>query len=77
MNPFHLVKFIFVIPNLRCAVLYRHHCWTSFEGSAEVYNEVMRETSNYNVINLKLFLERYPIRHAVKAAGMVYYYLCL
>ncbi|XP_065916828.1 uncharacterized protein [Dysidea avara] len=36
-----------------------HHCWTSFEGSAEVYNEWMRETNNYNYINLKYFLKKY------------------
>jgi hypothetical protein len=29
-----------------------HHTWMSFEGAAEVYNETMRETGNYNYLNL-------------------------
>jgi len=44
--------------------LYRHHCWTSFEGSAETYNEVMRETRNYNFINSKQFLEKHALTNA-------------
>jgi len=39
--------------------LYRHHCWESFEGSAEIYNELMRETRNCNFINSKHFLEKH------------------
>jgi len=44
--------------------LYRHHCWASFEGSAEIYNEVMRETRNYNFINSKQFLEKHACANA-------------
>ena len=50
--------------------LYSHHCWTSFEGSAEVYNEVLRETSNYNFTHLKIFLEGHPFKQAKKTKGM-------
>lgn len=50
-------------------VLHRYHCWQSFEGSAEVYNEVMRETDNSNYNNLKRYMEKHPFSHTVKAIG--------
>ena len=45
---------------ITCTVTYNsHHTWMSFEGAAEVYNETMRETKNFNYCNLKDFWSSY------------------
>ena len=66
---------------MHTVLLCRHHCWTSFEGSAEVYNEWMRETNNYNYINLKYFLKKYnSVNLRANAVGMLTQYsnmICL
>lgn len=43
-------------------VFCRHHCWVSFEGSAEIYNEMMRETHNNNYLNLGKYLQSHPMK---------------
>ena len=48
-------------------IFYRHHCWVNFEGSAEIYNEMMRETCNDNFFNMKRYLQKHPM----KATGIM------
>ena len=43
-------------------VICSHHCWASFEGIAEAYNESMRETHNYNYHCLLEYLKIHPMR---------------
>ena len=63
MGTVHYIRSIYIS--------YRHHCWESFEGSAEVYNELMRETNNYNFVKSKEFLEkRFHINTGANAIGM-------
>ena len=38
-----------------------HHAWVSFEGAAEIYNELMRMTSNANAKELSRYLDSHPI----------------
>lgn len=44
----------------------------SFEGSAEVYNETMRETKNLNYLKLKEYLRKHPL----SVTGMYLYIAC-
>jgi len=44
-----------------CICYYSHHGWNSFEAIAEIYNESMRDSHNYNYINSIDFSRSYPI----------------
>ena len=42
---------------LTIIILCRHHAWTSFQASAEIYNELIRSTDNQNAKNLCKFFK--------------------
>ena len=44
---------------------YSHHAWCSFEGAAEIYNEMVREAGSIDAINTATFLRRWPIRRGM------------
>ena len=48
-----------------CCHSYSHHAWVSFEASAEIYNDLCRETKNQNYANLSMYLEKYPLSQSM------------
>lgn len=41
-----------------------HHAWTSFDASAEIYNELYRETSNTNLQYMEQYLNAFPLANS-------------
>ena len=41
-----------------------HHAWTSFDASAEIYNELYRETNNTNLHYMEQYLNVYPLANS-------------
>lgn len=57
------MKWSYFVCILCLLCLYSHHSWVSFEGSAEIYNETMRETKNFNYLNLMDYVKKHPMRN--------------
>ena len=55
--PFLCVDMYLYVYYLTIIILYRHHAWTSFQASAEIYNELICSTDNQNAKNLSMFFE--------------------